>query len=106
MTPSAVTGRCSALSSADNADSCSIPETSTRPAPAQRIAWLLASVPPPVKTIPEGSAPISRASCSLASSTRARAARPGAWIDEALAGARIASATASAAPGQTGALAL
>jgi hypothetical protein len=57
---------------------------------------LSASVAPEVNTIAAGGAPISAATSALAASTRARAARPGACIDEAFPGgaSRQASITA------------
>src|SRR5580704_1066881 len=50
-----------------------------------KMAWLSDSVPPLVKTISWGRAPISAATCSRAVSTAARARWPGVWMEEALA---------------------
>jgi hypothetical protein len=67
----------------------------------------LASVPPEVKTISSGVAPTSRATSARASSTAARAARPGACVLDGLPGsARSAAAIASATSGRTGVVAL
>jgi hypothetical protein len=46
-----------------------------------RIAWLLASVPPPLKMISSGFAPISFATSARAFSIAERAARPSGVVD-------------------------
>lgn len=50
-----------------------------------KMAWLSDSVPPLVKTISWGRAPMRAATCSRAVSTAARARWPGVWMEEALA---------------------
>src|SRR6267378_1660748 len=55
----------------------------TDPCATPKIAWLSASVPPLVKTISCGRAPISAATCSRAVSTAARALCPKVWIEAA-----------------------
>src|SRR5258705_11459803 len=49
-----------------------------------KMAWLSDSVPPLVKTISWGRAPMSAATCSRAVSTAARAFWPGVWMEAAL----------------------
>ena len=63
---------------------CSTDDTMRRSTGEPRMARLLASVPPEVKTIIVGSTPRQRARLSRAFSTTARAARPSRCIDEAL----------------------
>jgi hypothetical protein len=64
-------------------------------------------VPPDVKTISSAAAPTRRATSARASSTAARAARPGACVLDGLPGsARSAAAIASATSGRTGVVAL
>ena len=80
-----------------------------RPAPAATalsMARALASVPPLVKTTVEAGAAIRAATSALACSTRARAARPAACTEDGLPTLARACATASAASGRTGAVAL
>jgi len=87
-------------------ESCSIADTTTAGRPHPRSARALASVPPPVKTTPAGGAPASVATASRASSSRRRAARPKAWTEDGLPTVESAFATASAASGRTGVVAL
>ena len=72
-----------------------------------RTARLSASVPPEVKTISEGSPPMSLATAERASSSTAFARWPKAWMLDALPGhSRSAVETASATSAGTGAVAL
>ncbi len=71
------------------------------------MAWLLASDPPPVKTISSGCAPISAATCPRAVSTASCAALPYACeLDGLPHNSRSAWLTASATAGSTGVVAL
>ena len=72
-----------------------------------RTARLSASVPPDVKTISDGSAPMSLATAARASSSTALARWPNAWMEDALPGHSLSAAdTASATSAGTGAVAL
>src|SRR5579883_1922268 len=72
-----------------------------------KIAWLSDSVPPLVKTISWGLAPMSAATRSRAVSTAARACWPGVWIEEALPkSADRKGSMASRTAGSTGVVAL
>ena len=81
--------------------------TSDRASAMPRTARLSASVPPDVKTISEGSAPMSAATAARASSSTALARWPKAWMEDALPGHSLSAAdTASATSPGTGAVAL
>ncbi len=75
-------------------------------ATALSMARALASVPPLVKITVEAGAAIKAATSALACSTRARAARPAACTDEGFPPSSSARATAAAASGRTGDVAL
>ncbi len=93
---------------------CSVLACSARPtigsrapaATALSMARALASVPPLVKVTEPSLAPTNRATSPRDRSTAARAVRPAAWTEDGLPPIARAQATASAASGRIGAVAL
>src|ERR1051326_6653150 len=79
---------------------------SAAPATAPRSASALASLPPLVNTTAPAGAPVSRATCSLAVSMRARAARPAPCTEDAFPHAPSAASIARRALSRRGEFAL
>ena len=94
-----------ASGAAASTETCSIAETTTAPR-ALRSAWLLASVPPLVKTTWSGAAPTIAATAARAPSSARRASRPKRWTEEGLPVCSRTARMASATAGLTGAVAL
>ena len=105
-TPDPSTGIASIPGAAFWTEACSTADASTRARPAPRSARLLASLPPDVKTTPEGRAATRAATASRESSTSFRARRPNLCTDDALPPSTSARATASAAAERTVVVAL
>ncbi len=99
--------RCAAQS---RTDGCSIAEMTNRsvvPASVPATARLFASVPPEVKVISSGRAPIRSATAARALSTASRARRPPSWRVEGFPGrSRRAAVIASRTAGSSGVVAL
>src|SRR6266545_1974330 len=108
LAPASATAHSAAWSTAwcSTAEATSWRPPGSRASTVPLTARLSASVPPEVNTTWEGAAPTRAATCSLAVSTAARAARPGpCWLDGLADGRSRSGSMAASASGRSGALA-